>query len=248
MGCSDLSDWYLRPHLAVLDLGSAVFRRAWEQTVSPGYSTDVCMRRLVTAKRVRRIGRGLYVAVDPVRATPPAAIACGVFAESPHYITTDAAFAHEGLIDQPIPRLTVVLPFSRRPIRIDETTAIRPVTLDARRVRGADAYDTTVQGFAIRVASREQAMVDALVEPHWMVHGDLLGEVLEALSDAEILRVADAVLAGTTASAQRLGYLLEEAGRSVPGRLAELRPVRAVRLRPHKQTKGPYSSRWRVYG
>ncbi len=98
------------------------------------------------------------------------------------------------------------------------------------------------------VATREQAVADAVVEPRWMLYGDLLPEVLTAFTAEEIARTATRVLGRTMAAAQRLGYLLEEAGRPLPAALAELRPVRAVRLRPQKQARGPYSTRWRVYG
>jgi|AntDryMetagUQ889_1029465.scaffolds.fasta_scaffold05335_2 predicted transcriptional regulator of viral defense system len=248
MSCSDLSAWYLRHRIAILDVGTTVFRRGWNEVVPPGYETDVCLRRLRRAGLVRRIGRGLYLVIDPVRETPAIAIASGVFSEVPHYVTTDAALAQQGLIDQPIARLTIVLPRARRPLRVDQVTLIRPVTLSEQRIRAADAYDTTIEGFAIRVASREQAVVDALVEPKWMVHGDLLAEVLAAFTDDEVDRTASGVLSRTMAAAQRLGYLLEEAGRSLPAALAELRPVRAVQLRPQTRTRGPYSTRWRVYG
>lgn len=248
MSCSDLPTWYLRHRLAVLDVGSTAFQRAWKDVVPPGYQADVCLRRLVGSGLVRRIGRGLYLVIDPVRETPAIAIASGVFSEVHHYVTTDAALAHHGLIDQPIAEIIVVLPRVRRPIRIDQMTIIRPVTLNEQRILEADAYDTTIEGFAIRVASREQAVVDALAEPRWMVHGDLLAEVLAAFTDDEVVRTATAVLSRTTAAAQRLGYLLEEAGRPLPAGLAELRPVRAVHLRPQKQVRGPYSTRWRVYG
>mgnify|MGYP000409712293 CR=1 FL=1 len=247
MSCSELADWYLRHRLAVLDLGSASFRRAWSETVPVGYRPGICLSRLVAAARVRRIGRGLYVVTDPVRATPSIAIASGAFREVPHYITTDAALAQHGLIDQPISEITVVLPRVRQPIRIDQVTVIRPVTLDERRVQAADVYGTTVEGFAIRIATPEQAVADALAEPRWMLHGDLLPEVLAGFTDEEVARTATGVLGRTTAAAQRLGYLLEEAGRLLPAALAGLRPVRAVRLRPQKQARGPYSTRWRVY-
>jgi hypothetical protein len=37
-------------------------------------------------------------------------------------------------------------------------------------------------------------------------------------------------------------------GRRTPKALAELRPLRSVRLRPGVTRRGPYSTRWRVYG
>lgn len=248
MSCTDLADWYLRHRVAVLDVRNALFRRAMGQVVPPGYGADVCLRRLAAAGRIRRIRGGLYVVNDPVRETPWIAIASGVFSEVPHYVTTDAALAFHGLIDQPIGTITVVQSRGRRSIRIDPATEIRPVTIPESRISAADAYETSIEGFTIRVASREQAVVDALVEPQWMVHGDLLAEVLAAFTDVEVARTTDGVLSRTTAAAQRLGYLLEEAGRPLPPSLAELRPVRAVRLRPQKRARGPYSTRWRVYG
>lgn len=248
MSCADLPTWYLRHRIAVLDVRSAAFRRAREEVLPSGYDANVCLRRLVKAGKVRRIRGGLYVARDPVRETPPIAVASGVFAAVPHYVTTDAAVAHHGLIDQPIQTITVAMSRARRRFELDSATTIRPVTLDEGRIREADAYETTVDGFGVRVASREQAVVDALAEPSWMIHGDLLAEILAAFTDAEVARTASGVLDRTTAAAQRLGYLLEQAARPVPTSLAKLRPVRAVRLRPQKHARGPYSSRWRVYG
>jgi predicted transcriptional regulator of viral defense system len=248
MSCSDLPTWYLRHRIAVMDVRSAPFRRAREEVLPTGYDANVCLRRLVKTGKVRRIRGGLYLVRDPVRETPPIAVASGVFNEVPHYVTTDAALANHGLIDQPAQTITVVLARTRRRFELDSATTIRPVTVDEARLRSADAYETTVEGFSILVASREQAVVDALSEPNWMVHGDLLAEVLAALTEAEVSRTASGVLDRTTAAAQRLGYLLEEAERPLPASLAELRPVRAVRLRPQKHARGPYSSRWRVYG
>lgn len=248
MGCSDLPDWFLRHRVAVLDVQSATFERARNHVMPTGYNATVCLRRLVEAGRIRRIRGGLYVVLDPARATPRIAVASGAFAEVPHYVTTDAALSYHGLIDQPITTITVVLSRVRRSFAIDPTTTLRPVTLDESRIREADAIQTTVDGFNIRVASREQAVVDALAEPRWMVYGDLLPEILAAFSSDEVERTSVGVLARTTAAAQRLGYLLEGAQRQPPSSLTGLRPVRAVRLRPQNRTRGPYSTRWRVYG
>jgi hypothetical protein len=66
------------------------------------------------------------------------------------------------------------------------------------------------------VASREQAVVDALAEPNWIIHGNLLAEILGAFTDTEVARTTSGVLDRTTAAAQRLGYLHEEAGRPLP--------------------------------
>jgi len=233
--------------MAVVDLRSASWRRARAEVVPPGYAPDECMRRLARAGRVRRVGRGLYVVVDPVRETPAIAIASALFAEVPCYVTTDAALAFHGLIDQPIRTITVVLSSTRREIDIGRAV-VRPVTVSADRLRAADAYATTADGFAVRLASREQAVVDAVAEPAWMMHGDLLTEVLAVFADDELERTVVGALARSTAAGQRLGYLLDEAGRQAPKVLVELRPVRSVRLRPGDTRRGPYSTRWRVYG
>jgi predicted transcriptional regulator of viral defense system len=248
MSCSDLPEWYLRNRVAVLDVQSATFQRARDKVMPTGYNATVCLRRLVEAARIRRIRGGLYVVLDPARATPAIAVASGAFAEVAHYVTTDAALAHHGLLDQPITTITVVLSRVRRSFAIDPATTLRPVTLDEDRIGKADAYQTTVEGLPIRIASREQAVVDALAEPRWMTYGDLLPEILAAFSDDELERTAGGTLARTTAAAQRLGYLLEEAQRPLPSALASLRPVRAIRLRPQNHSRGPYSTRWRVYG
>jgi predicted transcriptional regulator of viral defense system len=76
----------------------------------------------------------------------------------------------------------------------------------------------------------------------------LLAEILAVFADEELERTAAGALARSTAAGQRLGYLLEEAGRPPPKVLADLRPLRVVRLRPKETRRGPYSTRWRVYG
>jgi predicted transcriptional regulator of viral defense system len=247
MSCADIPDWYLRHRLAVLDLGSSAWKGARPGLLPPGYEPDVCMRRLAAVGRLRRLRKGAYLVVDPVRETPSIAVASGLFAETPHYVTTDTALAFHGLLDQPVPTITVVLGKRGRPISIGVAT-VRPVALAPRWLQDADAYKTTIEGFNIRVASREQAVVDALAEPAWMIHGSLLPEVLAAFSDADLARTTDRTLARSTAAAQRLGYLVEDAGREPPRALASLRPVRAVRLRPGRAPSAPYSTRWRVYG
>ena len=81
MSCADLPTWYLRHRIAV-DVCSAPFRRAREEVLPSGYDADVCLRRLAKADKIRRIRGGMYVVRDPVRETPPIAVASGVFAES----------------------------------------------------------------------------------------------------------------------------------------------------------------------
>jgi predicted transcriptional regulator of viral defense system len=205
------------------------------------------LARLEKSGRVRRIGRGLYIVVDRVRETPAIAIASGLYADDPHYVTTDAALVFHGLLDQPVRRIVVVQAHRRTPIDIGPAV-VWPVKLEVDRVIAADSYETTTDGFRVRVASREQAIVDALAEPAWMEHGDLLAEVLGALSEEELERAVALARGRTKAAAQRLGYLLEDAGRAIPDALADFRPLRAVRLHPGLKRKGAYSTRWRVYG
>jgi predicted transcriptional regulator of viral defense system len=198
------------------------------------------------AGRIQRLHKGLYAVVDAARETPLIAIASGVFAEVEHYVTTDAALAERGLIDQPIPTLTVVLQNARRPFLVGRKL-IRPVTMAPDLFSRAAFLEKTVEGFKVRLARPEQAVVDALAEPGWMVHRTLLSEVLAAFSRAEVREIAARALRRSHASAQRLGYLLEDAGRSAPPLLAAFRPVSAVEMRPGLP-RGPYSTRWRVYG
>src|SRR5258708_33777470 len=127
MACSELPNWYLQRRNAVVDLGSATWRKARVEVVPRGYAPNECLRRLAKARRVRRIGRGLYVVIDPVRETPAIAIASALFTDETHYVTTDAALAFHGAIDQPIRQFVVVLSRSRRPIDIGPPLE-RPVT------------------------------------------------------------------------------------------------------------------------
>src|SRR5260370_7674756 len=185
MACSELPNWYLQRRNGVVDLGSATWRKARVEVVPRGYAPDECLRRLAKAGRVRRIGRGLYVVIDPVRETPAIAIASALFTDETHYVTTDAALAFHGAIDQPIRQLVVVLSRSRRPIDIGPAL-VRPVKIRSDLLTAAQAYDTTTDGFKIRVPTREQAAVDALADPAWMVHGDLLARLLPTFPEQEI--------------------------------------------------------------
>jgi predicted transcriptional regulator of viral defense system len=104
------------------------------------------LARLIKAGRVRRVSPGLFVVIDPLRETAAIAIASGLFTDELHYVTTDAALASLGLIDQPIRRIVVVLARSRRPIDIGPAV-VKPVKLRADRLASADAYETTTDGF-----------------------------------------------------------------------------------------------------
>jgi predicted transcriptional regulator of viral defense system len=175
------------------------------------------------------------------------AIASALFADADHYVTTDASLAVHGLIDQPIPTVTVVLSTVRRRSVSLGRSVVRPVVLAPRTFANADAYESTIEGFRVRLASREQAIVDAVAEPRWITHSSLLPEVLAAFDEAELERAAQGALGRSTAAGQRLGYLLGEAGRVVPASLSSLRPVSAAELRPGAPHTH-FSTRWRVYG
>lgn len=247
MSCSDIPDWFLRRRLPVIGLRTHAWQQVRSELLPGGYAPSICLRRLQNAGRVRRVAQGLYVVIDPVRETPPTAIASGIFAEAEHYITTDAAFVSHGLIDQPVPEITIVLKTVRhRPLELSRTR-VRGVALAPKEFEKADFYETTIDGFRVVLATREQAVVDALAEPRWMTHSTLLPEVLAALDDDELERTARRALARSTAAAQRLGYLLDEAGRPPAASLLALRPRSVVDLRPRHRT-GTFSTRWRVYG
>src|SRR5260370_10656045 len=164
MACSELPNWYLQRRNAVGDLGSETWGKARVEVVPRGSATDECLRRLAKARRVRRIGRGLYVVIDPVRETPAIAIASALFTDETHYVTTDAALAFHGAIDQPILQLAVVLSRHRQPIDLSPAL-VRPVKIRSDLLTAAQAYDTTTDGFKIHVATRAHAVVDALAEP-----------------------------------------------------------------------------------
>jgi len=246
LSCSDIATWYLERRLPVIDLASRTWERARAEVLPPGYGPSVCLRRLVDARRIRRLTRGVYQVIDPVRDTPTIAVADALFADVEHYVTTDAALAFHRAIDQPVVEIVVVAAGSRRPVRVG-TTRVRRVALRPEAFLAADAYLTSLDGFRLTVAAREQAVVDALGEPSWMTHLTLLPEVLAALDDDDLARVADGALGRSTAAAQRLGFLLDEAQRPAPATLARLRPRSTVRLDPRVKS-GTFSTRWRVYG
>lgn len=246
MGCTDITTWYLARRIPIIDLASKAWKQAREELLPRGYEPSVCLRRLKDARRVRRLTRGVYQVIDPARETPTIAIADALFADVEHYVTTDAALAFHRAIDQPITEIVVVAAGARRPIWAGESR-VRRVALKPSVFLTADAYVTSVDGFRITVAAREQAIVDALAEPSWMTHFTLLPEVLAVLDDDEVRRVANGTLRRSTAAGQRLGFLLHETQRKVPGELDRLRPRSTVRLDPRHKSNS-FSTRWRVYG
>lgn len=196
---------------------------------------------------LRRLKRGLYSVVDPARQVPAIAVASAARDQRPHYITTDAALSFHGMIDQPVPEIVVTV------VRGSELT---PFLIGSQKVREsgvsqaafdlADHYGTTVDGYKVDIASRVQAVVDALDAPRQMIHFSLLPEVLRAFDQAEVNAVVKGAIGRSRASAQRLGFLLEDAGVPMPPGLAAIAPSAVVELRPG-QRSGLFSSRWRVY-
>lgn len=248
MACSDIHAWFLRRHIPVLNVASASWAEARQAAaISAGVTQAVCLRRLTERGMLRRVRRGTYVVIDPAREAPAVAIASGAFSHLEHYVTTDAALAVHGLIDQPIPVITVVVTHERlMAFELGQTT-VRPVEIADRVFRASDHYPTTLDTYPVVLASRTQAVVDALAEPHWITHASLLPEVLSVFDEVELERLAEAALARSQAAAQRLGYLLEDARQPIPERLSGLRPARAIDLRPGRRS-GVYSTRWRIHG
>lgn len=246
MACSDIADWFLTNRVPVINLRSRRWRDVSETMLRAGYRSSVCLSRLEQSGAVQRIQNGLYLVPDKVRATPPIAIASAIYADEPHYVTTDAALAFHRSIDQPIPVITVVCEKRHRAVNVVGVT-INPVGMTVGRVRGADAYKTRVDGFAVQVATREQAIIDALDHPAWMTHFSLLPEILRGLDRRSLTTVASGAMARSTAAAQRLGYLIEEAGVDLPRKLVSLKPgTTHIELRPGNRT-GIYSTRWGIY-
>jgi predicted transcriptional regulator of viral defense system len=180
-----------------------------------------------------------------VREPPTIAVASALFGATDHYVTTDAALSMHGLIDQPLVTITIVLAaVRRRPVDL-KSARVRPVWLSRDTFARSDSYATTLDGFEVRIAGREQAVVDALAEPKWMIHATLLPEVLSQLSGDEVAGVARRAIERSSAAAQRLGYLLQESRLPVPDDLNALRPRSVVELRPGRRG-GAFSTRWRV--
>jgi predicted transcriptional regulator of viral defense system len=248
MACADIPTWFLANRIAVINLAAPSWEEARKQTaVGTGVAQAVCLRRLADHGQLRHVRRGLYVVVDPARATPTIAIASGSFAHVAHYITTDAALAFHGLIDQPIPVVTVAMTAKRLDPMSLGATVVRPVEMAEAAFKRADSYATTVEGFAIFLASRTQAVVDALAQPHWMTHFSLLPEILRSFDARELTELATAALARSQAAAQRLAYLLEDADQPIPDQLATFVPMSNADLVPGRR-RAPFSTRWRIYG
>jgi predicted transcriptional regulator of viral defense system len=247
MGCASLYRWHLRNRVPVVNLSAETWMRALSESDLSVAAATSCLRRLSAAGALQHVKRGLYLVVDPAREVPAAAIASAATEPVAHYITTDAALEAHRLIDQPVTRITVVVEREgMRPFQLGGTL-VRPVTMSTADFVAADAYPTTIEGYPIRLASRVQALADALARPRWALHFSLLSEVLAQLSPNEIERLASLALARSSAGAQRLGYLLEDAGRDIPPALASFRPSSVTSLVPGRR-RPVFSTRWRLRG
>jgi len=245
LSCADIPDWYLSHRIPVLNTRSATWLEASQLLLPPGYDSTTCLRRLAEAKKVRRLARGLWQVLDPSREPPSIAIADAVFRDARHYITTDAALEAEGLIDQPIPTITVVVRKKAQPIKVGLAT-IRAVWMEEQRLSAAEVVQTSRDGYKVWLATPTQALVDALVQPRWMTHRSLLPEVLVQLPPRDVESAANGSLARSKAAAARLGYLIDDAGLPRPQVLESFWPTARTELTPGR--RGPYSTRWRVYG
>jgi predicted transcriptional regulator of viral defense system len=172
-------------------------------------------------------------------------VADAIFRDAVHYITTDAALEAEGLIDQPVPVITVVVRKKTKPVKVGRAT-VRAVWMAESRLAEAGFNTTSREGYEVSLATPAQALVDGLAQPEWMTHRTLLPEVLVQLPPRDVETAADAALLRSKAAAARLGYLIEEARLPVPRALETFAPVSRTELTPGR--RGPYSTRWRVYG
>jgi len=159
---------------------------------------------------LKQLARGLWQVIDLSREPPSLVIADAIFRDTVHYITTDAALEAEGLIDQPVPVITVVVRKKAKPVKVGRAT-IRAVWMAESRLARAGFNTTSREGYRVSMATPAQALVDALAQPEWMTHRSLLPEVLVQLSSRDLEAAADSALLRSKAAAARLGYLLEEA-------------------------------------
>ncbi len=248
MHCSDLPRSVLRQGMAVINTEAPRWAslRA-EFGLDSTKAQSACFKRLTQRGDLVRLRRGIYVPTAGILDVPELAIASGAVAHLAHYVTTDRALEHHGLINQPIVTTTVVVAGEVAPIPVGNHT-LRFVKVAEERATRAQAFDTAAATFPARVASRQQAILDALVEPGWMIYLDLLPEVLSVLDPREMEWLAGAALRAGSAPAQRLGYLLDEARAPMPHGLAALRPRSTAYLDPARKRAGSFSTRWRLYG
>jgi len=208
------------------------------------------VERAAAAGRARRVGRGLYVIVDEGRPVDLLAAASQIFDRHPHYVTTDAAFRHHALTEQPIRTWRVVIPSTIRRLRNGvqlDRQKIRPVNLSQRQL-SISSFGRTLTAASNQawVAEPEQAIADAMAFPRWTELFDLLPEVLATAGSRVVERSAELALRRSKAAGQRLGYLLESMGAPIPNKLSKLERAIGVQLDPrHRGTA--FSSRWSLW-
>jgi predicted transcriptional regulator of viral defense system len=215
-------------------LAHGLVKKGWLERLRPG------LFQLVPASRGR----------EGVADTNP--LAAGAVLVSPYFYSFGTACTHHGLTDQVFSEVYLACPVQRRPVTIRDK---RYVFVHVPEPRFFGFEEISVLGHAVRMATLERALLDAIDRPR---HTGGMGEVsriaLRAASKASwggLLELAGRL--GSSALVQRLGYLMDLHGVEVPddvrAALLELvRPHSKIQLGPRRKwgTGGKLATPWNV--
>ena len=228
--------------------------------ISPGYVLQA-MHHLVRAGWLIRLKKGLYALSGVVPGTTALhefEIAMALVA--PAAISHWSAMSHHGLTEQ-VPRHVFVLTTARSVPRVrgkqherngsgypvGETT-YRFVQVKPERFFGIE--QVWVNEARISITDPERTLLDGLMAPQYC--GDF-AEVLHAFElrgpKLDVERIIGYALKLDTATAKRLGWILERQG-IASDRLESLRsvPIKGSRLLdPSGPPHGPYEARWKIH-
>lgn len=231
-----------------------VVRLADLESVGP-FAASIA-KRLVEKKVLERIGRGLYL-VRPFRASGQAWSFSSLpalehlLAGTPHYVGGLSAFTlHRLTAQQHTSVVDVFVQSFRRSRRLGNARVVfhrRPAMVFKRGIIRLD-----LDGVAVQVADPERAAIDAL-DQFRVVGGmasalSLVRDAIPKLNTRKL--VADALSIARTSTCQRLGLLLERAGK--PGRVLSPLRERAEESRytplliPGRSREGRLHPVWRV--
>jgi predicted transcriptional regulator of viral defense system len=212
--------------------------------------------RLVKKGWLDRLRPGLYQLVPAERGREGVAdtnpLAAGAVLAAPYFFSFGTACTHHGLTEQVFSEVYLVTRTRRRPRLV---RGKRYVFVPAPEERFFGFAKLKVLGAAVRMATTERALVDAVDRPRY---AGGIGEVSRIVARASRRVSWDVLLDGLrrfgeSALVQRLGYLLELNRVAVPrgprAALRELvRPGSKILLGPRDSwgLRGPLSSAWNV--
>lgn len=215
-------------------LAHQLVRKGWLERLRPG------LFQFIPAER----GREAVADTNPLVA--------GAVLVEPYFFSYGTACTHHGLTEQVFAEVYIACRRRRRPETIRGT---RYVFAQVSEPRFFGFEKTAVLGTHVQMATTERALVDALDRPHYAGGiGEVSRMVRRSMPRLGTQRLIDMVARwGESALAQRLGYLVDVHGVTLPPNVRSalerlVHPGSKVLLGPRRKwgTSGTLASGWNV--